>query len=282
MSRSVSYKDAWLALSSLKTPSISVASSALLEILAALQASAAIAQVFPKDFRKRLRSLKFAFEEMRLPQKDGDARQASAIVSQLIDRHLCPLDEVWLNEDVMNFAEDLTIHIAVQGFKMSMEDFGDWISGDPPDVPDHLGLHTMMGLVWGWYGDECEIQELWRTYNDRFKWGIPDYPEFPADHYVDVKRLRKKLKKASAQSLCTLLLAIDGSTDNVFFDFDYDYWQSIDLTVSTLLALNKDWGKALPLVEECHRAFDLLAEKPEFYKIFLDAYRSSLRPRTKN
>jgi len=282
MSQAVSYKDAWLALSSLKTPSIAVASSALLEISAALRVSAAIAQVFPKDFQKRIRPLKLAFEEMRLPKKDGDARQASAVVSQMIDSHLCPLDEVWLNEDVMNFAEDLTIHIAVQGFKMAMEDFGDWISGDPPDVPDHLALHTMLGLLWGWSGDECEIQELWRIYNNRFNWGVPDYPEFPEDHYVDVKILRKKLKKAGAQSLCTLLLAIDGSTDNVFFDFDYEYWQSIDLTVPMLLALHKDWGKALPLVQECHQAFDLLAEKPEFYKIFLGTYRSSMRPRTKN
>ena len=282
MSHSVSYKDAWLALSSLKTPSISVASLALLEISAALRVSTAIAQVFPKDFRKRLRPLKLAFEEMRFPKKDGDASQASAIVSQLIDRHLCPLDDVWLNEEVMNFAEDFTLHVAVQGFKMSMEDFGDWISGDPPDVPDHLGLHTMIGLIWGWYGDECELQKLWRIYNHRFNWGVPNYPEFPEDQYVDVKLLRKKLKKAGAHSLCTLLLAIDGSTDNVFFDFDYEYWQPIDLTVSTLLALHKDWEKALPLVEECNQALDLLATNPEFYKIFLEAYGNSLRPRTKN
>ena len=174
MSQSIGYKDAWLTLFSLKTPSIAVASSALLEMLAALRVSAAIAQVFPKDFRKRLRPLRFAFEEMRFPKKDGNASQASAIVSQLINRHLCPLDDLWLNEEVMNFAEDLTIHIAVQGFKMSMEDFGDWISGDPPDVPDHLGLHTMMGLIWGWYSDECEIQELWRIYNNRFNWGVPN------------------------------------------------------------------------------------------------------------
>jgi len=282
MSQSISYKDAWLALSSLKTPSISVASSALLEISAALRVSAAIAQVFPKDFQKRLRPLKLAFEEMRLPKKDDYASQASAIVARLIDRHLCPLDDVWLNEEVMNFAEDLTIHIAVQGIKMSMEDFGDWISGDPPDVPDHLGLHTMLGLLWGWYGNECEIQELWRIYNNRFNWGVPDYPEFAEDQYIDVKILRKKLTKAGAQSLFTLLLAIDGSTDNVFFDFDYEYWQSIDLTVPALVSLHKDWEKALPLIDECNQAFDLLVTKPEFYKIFLDAYGNSLRPRTKN
>ena len=68
---------------------------------------------------------------MRFPRKDGDASQASTIVSQLIDKHLCPLDDVWLDEEAMNFADDFTLPIAVQGLKMSMEDFGDWISGDP-------------------------------------------------------------------------------------------------------------------------------------------------------
>ena len=282
MFQSVSYKDASLALSSLKTPAIPVASSALLEISAALRVSATIAQVFPQDYRKRLRPLKLAFEELRFPKKDGDASQTSSIVAQLIDKHLCPLDDVWLHDEAMNFAEDMTLHIALQGLKMSMEDFGDWISGDPSDALHHLGLHTMVGLLWGWVGDEGEIQELWRIFNHRFNWGIPNYPELPEDQYVDIKTLRRKLKKAGAQSLCTLLLAIDGSTDNVFFDFDYEYWQPLELTVSTLRALHQDWEKALPLIDECHQAFDLLEEKPEYYRIFLEAYRSSMRPRTKN
>jgi hypothetical protein len=280
MSQSINYQDAWTALFSMKTPSIGVASSALLEISAALQVNGAIAQVFPTDFRRRLRPLKLAFEQMRFPKKDGDPSEASAIVSQLIDRNLCPLDEVWLNEEAMNFAEDFTLPIAIQGFKMSMEDFGDWISGDPPDVPDHLGIHTMIGLIWGWCGDEREIHELWRIYNDRFHWGIPVYPEFPSDHYLDVKMLHQKLKKAGAQSLYTLLLAIDGSTDSVFFDFDYEYWQAIELNTSSLISLHKDWQKALPLIDECNQALDLLVAKPEFYKVFLDSYAGSLRPRT--
>ncbi len=280
MIQSISYQDAWLALFSLKTPSVAVTNSALLEVSAALRVSAAIAQIFPKDYRKRLRPLKAAFEGIRFPKKDGDASEVSAIAAQLIDRYLCPLDEVWLNEETMNFAEDFTLHIALQGFKMNMEDFGDWIAGDPLDVPDHLGLHTMIGLLWGWYGDESEIHEVWKIFNHRFKWGVPGYPEFPPNHYLDVRRFRQKLRRAGAQSLCALLLAIDGSTDNVFFDFDYEYWQSIDLSTDNLLSLHKDWQKALPLIDECNRALDLLAAKPEFYKVFLNSYANSLRPRT--
>ena len=121
----ISYESAWLALYALKTPSMVVASSALLEISAALKVSTAMAKVYPKDYQKRLRPLRTAFEDMRFPKKDGDARQASIIISQLINRHLCPLDDVWLDEEAMNFADDFTLHIAVQGLKMSMEDFGD-------------------------------------------------------------------------------------------------------------------------------------------------------------
>ena len=282
MSASLEYKDASLALFSVKTPSIAIASSALLEMSAALKVSAAIAKVFPKEYPQRLRPLNTAFEEIRFPKKDGDGRQASVIISQLIDTNLCPLEEVWLNEEAMNFADDFTLHIEVQGFKMSMDDFGDLISGDPNDVPDHLGLHIMIGLLWGWYGDEREIQELWRMYSNRFNWDVPDYPKFPDDHYLDLKLLRRKLRKASLSSVLRLLLAIDGSTDNVFFDFDYECWQPIDLSISTLVSLHKDWQQALPLIDECHQAMDLLVKKPEFYKTFLGAYGSSLRPRTKN
>jgi hypothetical protein len=282
MVQPISYDAAWLALYSLRTPSITMASSTLLEMSAALKVSSAIAQAYPKDFKKRLRPLKTAFEEMRFPKKEGDPSQASIIVSQLIDKHLCPLDEVWLDEEAMNYSDDFTLPIAVQGLKMSMEDFGDWASGDPAEVADHLGLQIMLGLLWGWFDNESEAQELWRTFNERFKWGVPDFPKIPNDHYVNVKRLRRKLRKAGAHCLCTLLLAIDGSTDNVFFDFDYEYWQAIELSVDSLLSLHRDWQKALPLLEECNQAFDLLAEEPEFYKVFLDAYRSALRPRTKN
>jgi hypothetical protein len=281
MVQQTSYEAAWLALHSLKTPSMAVASSALFELSAALKVSNAIAQVYPKEFRQKLRPLKTAFEDMRFPRKDGEAGQASITVSRLIDKHLCPLDDVWLDEEAMNFAEDFTLHIAVQGFKMSIEEFGDWTSGDPAEVADHLGFPTMLGLLWGWCASEGEAQGLWGIYNDRFHWGVPDFPELPDDHYVDMRRLRRKLKKAGALCLCTLLLAIDGSTDNVFFDFDYEYWQSIELNVTSLISLHQDWEKALPLLQECNQALDLLAEEPEFYKVFLDAYRSSMQPRTK-
>jgi hypothetical protein len=278
----ISYQEACLWLFTIRTPRIIHASSALLEISAALRVSAAIATLFPKDYKRRLNPLKSAREEIRKPRKDNEATQISTLVSQLINKYLCPLDDLWLNEEAMNFADDATIHIAVQGLKMTMDDFGDWMSGDPADVPDHLGLQTMVGLLWGWSSDEADMRRLWARYNDRFNWGVPDYPDLADDLYIDVNILRRKLKKANAGCLCTLLLAIDGSTDNVFFDFDYEYWQPIDLTVSSLLALHKDWKKALSLIKECNQAFDLLAERPEFYKVFLDAYISSLRARTRN
>ena len=59
------------------------------------------------------------------------------------------------------------------------------------------------------------------------------FPNFPDDHYVDVKRLRQKAQESWRSLLYTLLLAIDGSTDNVFFDFDYEYWQAIELSIDS-------------------------------------------------
>ena len=282
MSNPFNYADAWLALYYLKTPSLSMAISGLHEASAALRVSAAIAKVYPKSYRKRLQTLKSAFEEMRFPKREHDGSRASLIVSQLINKNLFPLDDVWLSDEMMNFSDDLSVHIAVQEARMSMDDFAEWISADPSELPDHLGFYMMIGLLWGWFESNHEIQEAWRIYNNRFNWGVPKYPEFPDDHFIDIKILRRRLNKDGAQSLCTLLLGADGSTNNVFFDYDYEYYAPIALSTPSLLALHRDWVKALPLISECSQAFDILAKRPEMYRIFLDAYGKSLRPRRKD
>ena len=282
MPKPISYADAWLALYTLKTPSMSIAISGLHEVSAALRVSAAIAQIYPKDYRKRLKPLKSAFDDIRFPKRENDGSRASVIVSQLINKHLFPLDDVWLSDEMMNFSDDLTVHIAVQDARMSMDDFAEWVSSDPSELSDHLGLYIMIGLIWGWFEADCKIEEVWRIYNNRFNWCVPDYPDFPDDHFIDIKILRRRLNKVGAQTLCTLLLAADGSTDNIFFDYDYEYYAPIALSTPSLVALHKDWVQALPLIDECNTACGLLAKKPEMYRIFLDAYGKSLRPRRKD
>jgi hypothetical protein len=279
MSKPIRYADAWLALHNLKTPSLSVAVAGLHQSSAALRVGAAIAWVYPKNFRKRLKPLQSALDDLRFAGKNNEPGRASAVISQLINETLFPLDDAWLSDEMMDFSDDLTIHLAVQDARMSMDDFAEWISMDPSELPDHLGIYMMIGLLWGWFDTDCEIEVVWKLYNQRFQWGVPAYPHFPTDRYIDIRALRRRLKKAGAQSLCTLLLAADGSTNNVFFDYDYEYYAPISLSTASLLALHKDWGKALPLIDECQAAFDLLGRRPEMYRIFLEAYGKSLRPR---
>jgi hypothetical protein len=87
------------------------------------------------------------------------------------------------------------------------------------------------------------------------------------------------LKKHHILPLYTALLAIDGDTGNIFFDFNYEYHYLPTIDTATLLELHKAWEKAKPLVQDCSEAFDLLFEKPDTYIKFLEAYRVSLRSR---
>ena len=81
MVQPISYDAAWLALYSLKTPSITMASSTLLEMSAALQVSSAIAQAYPKDFKKRLSPL--SLHSSKCVSQERMAMQARHLPSSL-------------------------------------------------------------------------------------------------------------------------------------------------------------------------------------------------------
>jgi hypothetical protein len=197
----------------------------------------------------------------------------------LINEHLFPVDEIWLWDEMMNLGEDPVIHLSIQGPRLSYDDFADAMSTNPYELPDGLGFPIMVALLWGWFEGDAEIETVWKVYNERFHWGAPVWPDFPDDRYLDPKILRRQLKKRGILPLYTALLAIDGDTGNIFFDFNYEYNYLPPIDTTTLLELHKAWEQAQPLVQDCSDAFELLFEKSDTYIKFLEAYRASLRPR---
>ena len=262
-----------------KKPSIGQLIETVLEFSVATQVCAAIAKVHPGDYRKRLKSLaRTALGDPVVRGRDGEY-PLSATITTLINEHLFPVDEIWLWDEMMNLGEDPVVHLSIQGPRLSYDDFADIMSSDPHELPVDLGFPVMVALIWGWYDSDVDIQTVWKVYNERFQWGIPDWPDLPDERYLDFKVFRRQLKKRGILPLYTTLLAIGGDTGNIFFDFNYEYHYLPAIDTPTLVELHKAWKKAGPLIQDCAEAFDLLLEKPDTYVRFLEAYRSSLRIR---
>jgi hypothetical protein len=262
-----------------KKPSIGQLVETVLEFSIAIQVCAAIGKAHLGDYHRRLSPLSQASLGNPVARGLEDEYSLSVTVSNLINEHLFPIDEIWLWDEIMNLGEDPVVHLSIQGPRLSYDDFADAMSTNPYELPDELSFPIMVALLWGWFEGDAEIERVWKVYNERFRWGVPEWPDFPDDRYLDVKVLRRQLKKRHILPLYTALLAIDGDTGNIFFDFNYEYHYLPTIDTATLLELHKAWEKAQPLVQDCSEAFDLLFEKPDTYIKFLEAYRTSLRSR---
>ena len=136
----------------------------------------------------------------------------------------------------------------------------------------------MMGILWG----NVILQDAvaaWNFCNDTYQWNIPKMPEIPEDHYIDCDQLRKLLKKQGLGSLATLLEAFDGSTGNVFYDYDPETWMPITISEKDLTACHEDWRNVPKIRKLLDKAYDLLETRSDVFTLFLDAYLKSLRPR---
>ena len=179
-----------------KKPSIGQLVETVLEFSIATQVCAAIAKAHPGDYRKRLKSLaKTALSNPVIRGRDGEY-PLSATITTLINEHLFPVDEIWLWDEMMNLGEDPVVHLSIQGPRLSYDDFADIMSSAPHELPDDLGFPMMVALIWGWYDGDVDIQTVWKVYNERFHWGIPDWPDLPDERYLDFKVFRRQLKKA--------------------------------------------------------------------------------------
>jgi hypothetical protein len=262
-----------------KKPSIGQLVETVLEFSIAIQVCAAIGKAHPGDYRRRLKSLAGTTLGNPVARGQGGEYSLSVTVTNLINDHLFPVDEIWLWDEMMNLGEDPVIHISIQGPRLSYDDFADAMSTNPYELPEELGFPIMVALLSGWFEGDAEIETIWKVYNERFRWGVPVWPDFPDDRYLDIRVFRRQLKKRGILPLNTALLAIDGDTGNIFFDFNYEYHYLPTIDTQTLVELHKAWEKAQPLIRDCSEAFELLFDKPDTYVAFLEAYRASLRRR---
>lgn len=274
-------KEARLALLRLSPPSYGFADAALTEVYVALQVISAIARVHPKNFKKRVaKVLQEFFQDIRTPrmrQTDNQGCYNSTLIARLINDNLFHVDEFWLDEECMDFGTDNTVQIEWMGYRISWDEFDDMLNR--LDELSRAGSFTiLMGILWG-NVDAASIQNIWNFCNETYKWGLSDVPETPGDCYIDVPRLTKGLRKHGIQSLATLVEAFDGSTGNVFYDYDPETWMPITISEKDLIAAHEDWLKVHKIRKVLDTAYDILETRSDVFPLFLEAYIKSLRAR---
>jgi hypothetical protein len=279
--RSALLDHARLGLLSLNRPSYSLADDVLTEVYVALEVSTVIARVHPKDYKKRIRKpLQEFFQDIRLPRMqktDNQGSRQSVLVAQLINDHLFKVDDFWLEEECMDFGTDHTLQIQCMGYKVSFDEFEELLS-DMDNLTRAGSFILFLGILWGNVSAD-EAATIWQHCNEVYRWGIPELPQVPGNHYIDIARLKKNLKKDGLEWLSVTLEAIDGSTGNVFYDFDGETWMPLTIGEKDLLALHADWRKVHSIQKVLGQADALLDERMDVFKLFLGAYLKSLRRR---
>lgn len=265
----------------LNPPSYGFADAALSEVHVALQVISVIAKVYPKKYKKRVtKVLQEFFKDIRTPRLrkvDNQGNVNSNLIAKLINDNLFHLDEFWLDEECADFGTDHTVPIEWMGYRIHWDEFDEMM--DRLDELTRAGSFTiMMGILWG----NVMLQDAkaaWRFCSESYQWNIPDIPEIPEDCYIDIRQLKKRLKKHGYQVLATLLEAFDGSTGNVFYDFDPETWMPITISEKDLIAVHEDWLKIPKIRKQLNEAYDILETAPDVFTVFLDAYIKSLHPR---
>lgn len=270
-----------LGLLSLNRPSYRLADDVLTEVCVALQVSTVIARVHPRDYKKRIRKpLQEFFRDMRLPRMqmtDSQGSRPSALIARLINDHLFQLDDFWLDEEAMDFGTDHTLQIQPLGYRVSFDAFEELLA-EAGSLTRAGSFILFLGILWGNVNRD-EQAALWRACNEIYQWEIPELPAVPGNHYIDICRLKKNLKKDGLGSLSLMLEAIDGSTGNLFYDFDCETWMPLTIGEKDLLAIHEDWLKVDAVKKVLDRADDLLNHRPDVFTLFLGAYLKSLRRR---
>jgi hypothetical protein len=281
MQRQDLLEKARLALLRLNPPSYGFADAALTEVYVALQVISVIAKIYGKKHRKKIaRILEEFFKDIRTPRMrktDQNGNYNSALIAKLINEYLFGVDEFWLDEECMDFGTDRLVQIQWMGYRISWDEF-DEMMGRLDELSRAGSFTIMMGILWG----NVIIQDAvaaWNFCNETYQWNIPKMPEIPEDHYIDCDQLRKFLKKQGLESLATLLEAFDGSTGNVFYDYDPEAWMPITISEKDLTACHEDWLNVPKIRKLLDKAYDLLETRSDVFTLFLDAYLKSLRPR---
>ena len=270
-----------LALLRLNPPSYGFADAALTEVYVALQVISVIAKIYGKKHRKKLATiLQEFFKDIRMPrmrQTDNQGNYNSTLIAKLINDYLFGLDEFWLDEECMDFGTDQTIQLGWMGYRISWDEF-DEMMGRLDELTRAGSFTIMMGILWGNVMLQ-DVKEAWKFCSETYKWQLPNMPEIPEDCYIDCSLLRKLLKKHGMECLATLLEAFDGSTGNIFYDYDPETWMPITISEKDLMVAHEDWLKVSTIRKLLDKAYDILETRSDVFTLFLEAYMKSLRPR---
>jgi hypothetical protein len=270
-----------LALLRLNPPSYGFADAALTEVYVALQVISVIAKICGKKHRKKIATiLQEFFKDIRTPrmrQTDQNGNYNSTLIAKLINDYLFGLDEFWLDEECADFGTDQTVPIEWMGYRISWDEF-DEMMGRLDELTRAGSFTIMIGILWG-NVILHDAKAAWKFCNETYGWKLPDMPEIPEDCYIDCQKLKKLLKKHGIQSLATLIEAFDGSTGNVFFDFDPETWMPITISEQDLMQSHEDWLKVPKIKDILDEAYEILETDPDVFVLFLEAYIKSLRPR---
>ena len=270
-----------LVLLRLNSPSYGFADAGLTEVYVALQVISVIAKIYGKKHRQKIAIiLQEFFSDIRTPrmrQSDNQGNVNSNLIAKLINDYLFGLDEFWLDEECMDFGTDQTIQLGWMGYRIHWDEFDEMMNR--LDELSRAGSFTIMiGTLWGNVDGE-NAKEAWKFCNETYQWDIPDIPEIPEDCYIDISQLKKLLRKHNIQQLATLLEAFDGSTGNVFYDFDPETWMPITISEKDLIAIHEDWLKVQKIRKQLDKAYDILETATDVFPVFLEAYLKSLHPR---
>ena len=270
-----------LALLRLNPPSYCFADAALTEVYVALQVISVIAKIYRQRHRKKIEIiLQEFFKDIRMPrmrQTDNQGNYNSTLIAKLINDYLFGLDEFWLDEECMDFGTDQTIQLGWLGYRISWDEFDEMI-GRLDELTRAGSFTIMMGILWGNVMLQ-DAEAAWKFCSETYKWKLPDMPEVPEDCYIDCSLLWKLLKKHGVECLATLLEAFDGSTGNIFYDYDPETWMPVTISEQDLMVAHEDWLKVPKIRKQLDKAYDILETRSDVFTLFLEAYLKSLRPR---
>jgi len=270
-----------LALLRLNPPSYGFADAALTEVYVALQVISVIAKIYGKKHRRKIAIiLQEFFKDIRTPrmrQTDNQGNYNSTLIAKLINDYLFGVDEFWLDEECMDFGTDNVVQIEWMGYRISWDEYDEMLQR--LDELTRAGSFTIMvGILWG-NVETTSIKEVWSFCNETYKWNLPEIREIPGDCYINVSQLKKGLRKHGLQSLATLIEAFDGSTGNVFYDYDPESWLPITISEKDLMVTHEDWLKVPKIRKVLDEAYDILETRSDVFTLFLEAYMKSLRLR---
>ena len=270
-----------LALLRLNPPSYGFADAALTEVYVALQVISVIVKIYGRKHRKKIAIiLQEFFKDIRTPrmkQTDNQGNYNSTLIARLINDYLFGLDEFWLDEECMDFGTDQTIQLGWMGYRISWDEF-DEMMGRLDELTRAGSFTIMMGILWGNVILQ-DAKEAWKFCSERYGWNLRDMPEIPENCYIDCSHLRKLLQKHGIESLATLIEAFDGSTGNIFYDYDPETWMPVTISEKDLVVAHEDWLKVPKIRKQLDKAYDILETRSDVFTLFLEAYIKSLRPR---